>query len=46
MFETIDQIDWQALNDAYGPSVGTTRRSRDLASPSRGTREQACRDLG
>jgi hypothetical protein len=35
----------RALNDAYRPSVGTARRIRDLASPSRGTREQACRDL-
>ena len=46
MFETIDQIDWQALNDAYGPSVGTARRIRDLASPNQGTPERACRDLG
>ena len=46
MFETIDQVNRQALNNAYGPSVGTARRIRDMASPSRGTREQACRDLG
>jgi hypothetical protein len=46
MFETIDPIDCQALNAAYGPLVGMARRIRDLASRSRGTREQACRDLG
>jgi hypothetical protein len=46
MFETIDQIDWEALNDVYGLSVGTAPGSRDLASPSQGTRQQACRDLG
>ncbi len=33
MFETIDQIAWQALNEAFGPLVGTARWSEDLASP-------------
>jgi hypothetical protein len=46
LFETIDRIDWRALDDAYWPSVGTARRIRDLALPSQATREQACRDLG
>ena len=46
MFETIDQDNGQALNDACGPSVGTAGRIRDLASPSQGTREQVCRDFG
>jgi len=46
MFETIDQVNGQALNDAYEPSVGTARRIRDLAWPSQATREQACRDVG
>jgi len=26
----LDQIDWRALNNAYGPLVGTPRRIRDL----------------
>ena len=39
------RVEW-ALNDAYGPSVGTPRWIRDLASPSPDTRERACRDLG
>ena len=46
MFETIDQIDWHTLNDAYGPSGATPRRIRDLASSRSGTRDRACRDLG
>jgi hypothetical protein len=36
MFETIDQVNWQALNNACGPSVGMARRIRDQASPSSG----------
>ena len=36
MFETIDQVNWQALNNAYGPSVGMARRIQGQASPCNG----------
>ena len=45
MLETIDQVNWEALNDAYGPSAGTPRRIFALASPNQHERDQALRDL-
>src|SRR5215471_3219112 len=41
MFETLDQIDWSALQDAYGPATGAPRRIRALASASKRKREKA-----
>lgn len=45
MFETLDQIDWSALHDAYGPSTGTPRRIRALASPNFAVRRKALDEL-
>jgi hypothetical protein len=45
MFESLDQVDWHALNDAYGPSLSTPDRIRNLASPSQAKREKALTEL-
>jgi hypothetical protein len=45
MFEKLDQVDWSALRDAYGPAVKTPKRIRALASPNKGKREKALDDL-
>src|SRR5215469_13343307 len=45
MLETLDQIDWRALHDAYGPATRAPSRIRDLASPSKRKRDKALEHL-
>src|SRR5690349_10123588 len=45
MLETLDQTDWSALEDAYGPAIETPGRIRDLASPDKAKREKALDEL-
>src|SRR5689334_20458210 len=45
MFETLDEVDWGALNDAYGPAVATPGRIRKLASPKKRLRDRALDEL-
>jgi len=45
MLETLDQTDWSALDDAYGPSVATPGRIRDLASSNKSKRDKALDEL-
>jgi hypothetical protein len=41
MLGSLDQVDWHTLNDAYGPSLSTPGRIRDLASPRKAKRDEA-----
>ena len=45
MLETLDQTDWSKLDDAYGPSVKTPGRIRNLASADKAKRDKALDDL-
>jgi hypothetical protein len=45
MFETLDQVEWDKLNDAYGPAGAIPGRIRMLASPKKSKRERALEDL-
>ena len=45
MLETLGQTDWNALDDAYGPSVGTPERIRALAAPRKASRDKALEEL-
>src|SRR4051794_28899586 len=41
MLERLDETDWGALHDAYGPAAKTPRRIRALASSDKAKREKA-----
>jgi len=45
VLETLDQTDWNALQDAYGPSTGTPARIRALASSRKTSRDKALEAL-
>jgi hypothetical protein len=45
MLETLDQLDWSSLEDAYGPATAVPGRIRALASSSRRKRQKALDDL-
>jgi hypothetical protein len=45
MLESLDQVEWDKLNDAYGPAGAVPDRIRMLAAPKKSTREQALHDL-
>src|SRR3954470_8949329 len=45
MLERLDETDWSALHDAYGPAVETPRRIRALASSDKAKREKALDEL-
>src|SRR5436190_708226 len=45
MFETLDQVDWGALDDAYGPATGAPSRIRALASANKRKRDKALEHL-
>ena len=45
MFETLDQVHWDQLQDAYGPAGATPGRIRKLASPKKRIRDRALDEL-